>query len=316
MPGAFLVVGVAPPSLSLRFEGKLRDRVGKGTALTAPDGALDGTFRVTVEAGSGARTVTQLELWRLVGSSRWDTIPSTFQWVVAAAGGLDSPLHNAANGSVSFATGEGQSFYLFAPDPSPSAFTAGSQFRLLARFADGSSATADATVVAAPSISAVSPQQGVRGQTLSVTVTGSNFQAGASVGFGAGTSVTATTVGSATSLTATVVIATDATLGARDVTVSNPDGRSATLTAGFTVVGVAPPSLSLRFEGKLRDRVGKGTALTAPDGALDGTFRVTVEAGSGARTVTQLELWRLVGSSRWDTIPSTFQWVVGCCRRA
>ena len=257
-----------PPSLSLRFEGKLRDRVGKGTALTAPDGALDGTFRVTVEAGSGARTVTQLELWRLVGSSRWDTIPSTFQWVVAAAGGLDSPLHNAANGSVSFATGEGQSFYLFAPDPSPSAFTTGSQFRLLARFADGSSATADAAVVAAPSISAVSPQQGVLGQTLSVTVTGSSFQAGASVGFGAGTSVTATTVGSATSLTATVVIATDATL--RCARRHGQQSRWAQRDAHSRLHGRrrgAATSLSLRFEGKLRDRVGKGTALTAPDGA-------------------------------------------------
>ena len=44
------------------------------------------------------------------------------------------------------------------------------------------------------------------------------------VSFGAGTSVTATNVGSPTSLTATVVIAANATLGARDVTVINPDG--------------------------------------------------------------------------------------------
>ena len=73
-------------------------------------------------------------------------------------------------------------------------------------------------------MSAVSPQQALRGQTLSVTVTGSNFQTGATVSFGAGTSVTATTVGSPTSLTATVVIAANATLGTRDVTVINPDG--------------------------------------------------------------------------------------------
>ena len=145
---------------------------GREPRLTAPDGALDGTFRVTVEAGSGARTVTQLELWRLVGSSRWDTIPSTFQWVVAAAGGLDSPLHNAANGSVSFATGEGQSFYLFAPDPSPSAFTAGSQ---------SASSPVSPTAPAQPPTRPSShhprsahdqPGTGRPGQTLSVTVTG------------------------------------------------------------------------------------------------------------------------------------------------
>ena len=141
-------------------------------------------------------------------------------------------------------------------------------------------------------------------------MTGSNFQTGASVNFGAGTSVTATTVGSPTSLTATVVIAANATPGPRDVTLSNPDGRSATLAAGFTVTAT-PPSLSLRFEGKLRDRVGKGNAAIAADGALDATFKVTVETGSGTRTVTQLELWTLNGSGRWDTIPATSQWIVG-----
>jgi subtilisin len=145
LPGAF-VVTVPPPSLSLRFEGKLRDRVGKGNTLTAADGQLDATLKVTLGAGSGARTVTQLELWTLVGSYRWDTIPTTTMWMIGAATGLDSPLHNASDGSVSFATGEGQSFYLFAPDTSPSAFPVGTQLRLRARFADGSSTTADVTV--------------------------------------------------------------------------------------------------------------------------------------------------------------------------
>jgi hypothetical protein len=177
--------------------------------------------------------------------------------------------------------------------------------------ADGSSATADTTITAPPTLSAVSPQQGVRGQTLTITVTGSNFQSGANVTFGAGTSVTATTVGSPTSLTATLAIATDATPGARDVTVSNPDGGSATLTAGFTVTAVAPASLSLRYEGKLRDRVGKGNGLISPDGSLDATFKVTVEPGSGPRTVTQLELLSLNSSGRWDTIASTPQWILG-----
>ena len=150
-----------PPSLSLRYEGKLRDRVGKGNGLISPDGALDATFKVTVEPGSGPRTVTQLELWTLNGSGRWDTIPPPRQWMLGAANGLDSPLHNASNGTVNFATSDGQSFYLFAPDPSPSLFAPGAQVRVHARLADGSSTTADTTARSQPpSLSAVSPQQG------------------------------------------------------------------------------------------------------------------------------------------------------------
>ena len=116
-----------------------------------------------------------------------------------------------------------------------------------------------------------------------------NFGSGTSASFGTGVTVEQASTLSATQLASTVVIAADATLGARDVTVANPCGESATLPGAF-VVTPAPPSLSLSYEGKLRDRVGKGTGLTTPDGALDGTFKVTVEPGSGPRTVTQLEL--------------------------
>ena len=263
------LVAPQPPTLTLGYEGKQRDRVGKGNSLTAPDGQLDATFKVTVESGSGPRTVTQLELWTLNGSGRWDTITTTTQWMVGAANGLDSTLHNASNGTVSFATTDGQSFYLFAPDLTPSVFTPGVQVRVQARLADGTTATADTTLgtppsVTPPSLSGVSPQQGTIGQTLGVTLTGSNFQAGATVSFGAGTSVSATNVGSPTSITATLAIAPNATAGPRNVIVVNPDGGSATLTNGFTIATPPPPSLSLGYEGKQRDRVGKGNSLTAP----------------------------------------------------
>jgi subtilisin len=310
LSGGFLVTP-PPPSLSLRYEGKLRDRVGKGNGMPPVDGALDATFKVTVEAGSGARTVTQLELSTFSGSGRWDTIASSAPWILGAAAGLDSPLLNTSNGSVSFATNDGQSFYLFAGDTAPSQFNAGAQLRLRAVMADGSSTTVETTLSAPPTLSAVSPQQALRGQTLSVTVTGSNFQSGATVSFGAGTNVTATSVGSPTSLTATVVIDANATPGTRDVTVINPSGSGATLTAGFTITAVPAATLTLRYEGKLRDKVGKGNGLTAPDGSLDATFKVTVEPGSGPRTVTQLELWALVGTNRWDTVRATPQWILG-----
>jgi len=119
-----------------------------------------------------------------------------------------------------------------------------------------------------------------------VTVAGTNFQTGATAAFGAGITVGSTTVVSATQLTVALTIGSTATLGPRDVVVTNPNGQSATRTGGFTVAP-APPTVSLAYLGKLRDKVGAGPS---PNGALDGTFQVTFEAGSGARTVTRLEL--------------------------
>src|SRR5437879_11163433 len=99
-------------------------------------------------------------------------------------------------------------------------------------------------------------------------------------------------------------------MGARDVTVSSPDGQTVVLTGGFTVTP-PPPTLGLAFLGKLRDKVGQGNGAFSADGALDGSFRVTVGAGSGARTVTRLELRRAGGGGVWDTDPATANWALG-----
>ena len=66
-------------------------------------------------------------------------------------------------------------------------------------------------------------------------------------------------------------------------------GRSLTLTATFsdgstasasTTVSAAPATLTLAYNGKLRDRVGQGETALGPDGALDGTLTATL-SGSG-----------------------------------
>jgi len=155
----------------------------------------------------------------------------------------------------------------------------------------------------------VSPSTGVQGANLTVTVTGTNFQAGASAAFGAGITVNSTTVVSSTQLSVALAIGATAAMGARDVTVANPDGQSVVLTGGFAVAP-PPPTLGLAFLGKLRDKVGQGNTAFSADGAFDGSFRVTVQAGSGARTVTRLELRRASGGA-WDTDPATANWALG-----
>src|SRR5881296_268994 len=304
--GGFTVLP-PPPALSLAFLGKLRDKVGQGNGAFSADGALDGSFRVTIQAGSGARTVTRLELRRAGGGGVWDTDPATANWALGASGSLDGALLNSGSGTVSFGVADGGAFLVFASDLNPTVFGSGASFTLIANFADGTSASASASVLM-PTISSVSPSTGVQGASLTVTVTGTNFQAGASAAFGSGITVSSTTVVSSAQLSVALVIGATAAMGARDVTVSNPDGQSAVLTGGFTVTP-PPPTLSLAFLGKLRDKVGQGNTAFSADGALDGSFRVTIQAGSFARTVTRLEL--RTGGGVWDTDPATAHWALG-----
>ena len=143
-----------------------------------------------------------------------------------------------------------------------------------------------------PFLETVTPSSGGLGQQLTVTVTGLNFGSGTSVSFGAGVTVEQTSTVSATELTATVVIAEDA-----DSRCSRRDGgerlRGERNLVG-RVPGHAPAAVvvvALRGQAARPGREGQ-TGCPPADGALDATFKVTVEPGSGARTVTQLELWR------------------------
>jgi hypothetical protein len=95
------------------------------------------------------------------------------------------------------------------------------------------------TVNPAPTITAVSPIFATRSQSLNVTITGTNFVAGASANFGAGITVSSTTVDSATQITASITVGSTATLGTYNVTVNNTDAGSATCLSCFNV-GLQP----------------------------------------------------------------------------
>jgi hypothetical protein len=139
--------GTSSPVISLNYDGLLRDRVGEGELALgqSPDGKLDGTFSVTLNAGSGIRTVTRLQLTNILGGI-WDTIGGDSYWLVGAAVGLDSVLLNAANDAVNFPVAEGGGFKIFAPDWQNLMFVPGVKFTLTANFADGSSASSSTTI--------------------------------------------------------------------------------------------------------------------------------------------------------------------------
>jgi subtilisin len=298
-----------PPRLSLAYLGTVRDKVSRSNTTLAPDSLLDGVFQLTLEPGSNARTLTRLEV-RSGATSAWDTDPATIYWALGGSAGLDDALLNASTGALNTAIADGGSLYLFAADPDPPAFAAGAVFVLTAWFADGTSASATITLPAIPTISSVSPSTGAQGSSLTVAITGTNFQAGATPSFGPGVTVNSTTVTSSTQLSTAIVVASTATPGLRGVTVTNPDGRSGTRADGFTVTP-PPPRLTLAYLGLLRDKVSRSNFTIASDGLFDGVFQLTMDSGSSARTVTRLDLNRPGTTSAWDTDRATIYWALG-----
>lgn len=94
-----------------------------------------------------------------------------------------------------------------------------------------------AVVLPAPTLTSANPNTGAGAQTLSVVLTGTNFQSGATCTFGVGITVNGCVFNSATKLTASITIAQGAAVGGRTVKVTNPDAQSASLANGFTVTG-------------------------------------------------------------------------------
>jgi hypothetical protein len=91
-------------------------------------------------------------------------------------------------------------------------------------------------------VTSVSPPDANQGDTLLVSITGTNFQPGAVVGFGAGIAINSVTFVSASQLQANISVSVGATGGPRNVTVTNPDSSNGTLAGGFRVI--APPIVS------------------------------------------------------------------------
>lgn len=108
-----------------------------------------------------------------------------------------------------------------------------------------------------PVVSSSNPASAEQGETLAVTLSGSNFQDGASVQFAnAGITVNSVTVNACGELVANISIDQSAPTGPTDVDVDNPDGVYGTGTDLFTVQsGSAPQITDVRTE-----NVGSTTA--------------------------------------------------------
>jgi hypothetical protein len=118
-------------------------------------------------------------------------------------------------------------------------------------WSDGFAQNMATTQAAVPTVTVVNPDNGNQCDTLVVTITGTNFTDATEVSFGDGITVTGFTEDSATQITANITIATDAALGARDVSVTTPAGTG-TRTDGFTVTDIPDVAGDYSIKGSIK----------------------------------------------------------------
>jgi len=104
----------------------------------------------------------------------------------------------------------------------------------------------DIKVQEGPIITSINPDSADQGETLNVTITGSNLTGATHVSFGTGITVNSYTVNSGSQITASITIGASATTGLRDVTVTTPvdtvifEGGFSVTIPTHIVIGVSP----------------------------------------------------------------------------
>ncbi len=120
-----------------------------------------------------------------------------------------------------------------------------------------------------PSMLSLSPGAGMQTQSVDVDLTGSGFQSGATLALsGAGVTVTDVAFVSPTAMKGKMNIALAAGPGGRNLTVTNPDGQSATLTGAFTVMSASALMLIEITRTDVNMGTGNGGFLTSSNGAF------------------------------------------------
>lgn len=136
-----------------------------------------------------------------------------------------------------------------------------------------------AVTAPAPTVSTVTPVSGPTTGGTAVTITGTNFQSGATVSFG-GTAASSVTFNSSTQLTATTPARAAGTVG---VTVTNPGGQSATKASAFTFMATVTPAIS--SVGPASGTTAGGAVVTITGSNFQSGATVTF-GGTAAASVT------------------------------
>ena len=142
----------------------------------------------------------------------------------------------------------------------------------------GSATVAIHAIVSGPVLSSIAPASGTQGTSVPVTLSGSNFLAGATIAVsGSGVSVSSVTVASATRITAVFAIAAGATTGAHSVTVSTSAGTSGAQSFSVKAAAAQKPTLSSLSP----NAAARGTATRVTLTGTNFVSGATVSAGNG-----------------------------------
>jgi len=211
------------------------------TNVTSTDATMNGTVGATNADNTGFWVAT---------SSFSTTDPTTLPSGVYSTGALPSVLAGAAF-SAQLSTVSG-----ILPITADTTYYYAAWTDVGGTWSPG--AVMSFTTVSAPTITDVSPASGPTAGSTAITITGTQFQDGATVTVG-GTSATSIVVVSDTSITA---MTPAGTAGAQDVVVTNPDAGTVTATGGFTYTApVADPAAPTTMP---------ATTVTPSDATLNG----------------------------------------------
>ncbi|MDD4924267.1 MAG: IPT/TIG domain-containing protein [Dehalococcoidales bacterium] len=135
---------------------------------------------------------------------------------------------------------------------------------------------------ALPVITSVEPNQGRQGETLNITITGSNFTVVSAIQFGSGISVNSFTILSSNQISTNITISSDAVTGLRDVSVTIP-GSSYTFSGGFTVKQSLP---LITFVEPNQERQGTTLNVTITGANFTDTSAIQFGAGISVNSFT------------------------------
>jgi hypothetical protein len=272
---------------------------GGGTyTATVTASTVAGTQTITATDGTGGTADASAVLTQVAGAPSAMTLvlsaptieangTATSQATITVADAHGNPragdtVSLASNGDVTISAVTNQGFGTYTATVTAST-TAGTQ--TLTATDGTATATAQLVELAPLAITTLSPDsrgQGANGGAFaqSVTITGAGFTAGALADFGAGVTVKFTTVADDTHLVAHVVVAPDAAVGTRTVTVTLTDGRTITCAGCFTVT--AGPSVASMTPNALGP--GAQRTMTITGDHFTSAVKVTVPASGVAVT--------------------------------
>jgi hypothetical protein len=125
-----------------------------------------------------------------------------------------------------------------------------------------------------PALLSLSPGAGMQTQSVDVDLVGSGFQSGSTLAL-SGTGVTVTDVAfvSPTGMKAKMNVSLTATPGGRDLTVTNPDGQSSTLSGAFTVMSASALMLIEITRTDVNTGAGNGSVLASSSDSSNSNFK-------------------------------------------